>query len=86
MSLFPAMEGVPEIIGGKVFFKYPFVIVCFHFSSRCSFYLFSSYLGFSSGDKFHEEVFDILDREADNSDSLEVFLAFLSFLSFFFFY
>jgi tubulin gamma len=30
--------------------------------------------GFSQGQKFHEEVFDIIDREADGSDSLEGFV------------
>jgi len=28
--------------------------------------------GFSQGEKLSDEIFDILDREADNSDSLEV--------------
>ena len=30
--------------------------------------------GFSQGQKFYEEVFDIIDREADGSDSLEGFV------------
>jgi len=30
--------------------------------------------GFFQGEKFHEEVFDIIDREADGSDSLEGFV------------
>ncbi|XP_011197515.1 tubulin gamma-1 chain-like [Bactrocera neohumeralis] len=30
--------------------------------------------GFSQGEKLHEEVFDIIDREADGSDSLEGFV------------
>lgn len=30
--------------------------------------------GFSQGDKLHEEIFDIIDREADGSDSLEGFV------------
>lgn len=29
-------------------------------------------LGFAAGEKVHEEVMDMLDREADGSDSLEV--------------
>lgn len=28
--------------------------------------------GFSSGEKLHDEVMDMIDREADGSDSLEV--------------
>lgn len=28
--------------------------------------------GFSQGEKIHEDIFDIIDREADGSDSLEV--------------
>lgn len=31
--------------------------------------------GYGRGDKLHEEVFDIIDREAEGSDSLEVSLA-----------
>lgn len=30
--------------------------------------------GFSQGQKYYEEVFDIIDREADGSDSLEGFV------------
>ena len=30
--------------------------------------------GFSQGEKYHEEIFDIIDREADGSDSLEGFM------------
>eukprot|EP00041_Stephanoeca_diplocostata_P033222 m.1093225 g.1093225 ORF g.1093225 m.1093225 type:complete len:490 (+) comp24295_c0_seq3:261-1730(+) len=30
--------------------------------------------GFEQGEKFHEEIFDIIDREADGSDSLEGFM------------
>lgn len=30
--------------------------------------------GFSQGETLHEEVFDIIDREADGSDSLEGFV------------
>ena len=29
------------------------------------------------GEKLYEEVFDIIDREADGSDSLEVIIAFV---------
>jgi tubulin gamma len=28
--------------------------------------------GFYQGEKLYEEIFDIIDREADNGDSLEV--------------
>ena len=28
--------------------------------------------GFHQGEKLYEEIFDIIDREADNGDSLEV--------------
>lgn len=28
--------------------------------------------GYSQGEKLHEEIFDIIEREAENSDSLEV--------------
>lgn len=28
--------------------------------------------GYSQGEKLHEEIFDIIDREADGSESLEV--------------
>ena len=28
--------------------------------------------GYSQGEKIYEEIFDIIDREADGSDSLEV--------------
>lgn len=36
--------------------------------------------GYSQGERLHEEIFDIIDREADGSDSLEVsvFLLILS--------
>ena len=30
--------------------------------------------GFAQGKKYYEEVFDIIDREADGSDSLEGFI------------
>jgi tubulin gamma len=30
--------------------------------------------GFAQGEKYHEEIFDIIDREADGSDSLEGFM------------
>lgn len=33
--------------------------------------------GYGQGEKLHEEIFDIIDREADNSDSLEVKLFFI---------
>ena len=36
--------------------------------------LFSIFSGFAQGKKYYEEVFDIIDREADGSDSLEGFI------------
>ena len=35
---------------------------------------FSIFSGFAQGKKYYEEVFDIIDREADGSDSLEGFI------------
>jgi len=32
--------------------------------------------GFYQGEKLYEEIFDIIDREADNGDSLEVYIIF----------
>jgi len=37
--------------------------------------------GYHQGEKLQEEIFDILDREADGSDSLEVTILFLYFIS-----
>lgn len=37
--------------------------------------------GYGRGDKLHEEVFDIIDREAEGSDSLEVSLHDMQFMS-----
>ncbi len=32
------------------------------------------YIGYTEGEKCHDEIFEMLDREADGSDSLEGFL------------
>jgi hypothetical protein len=37
--------------------------------------------GFYQGEKLYEEIFDIIDREADNGDSLEVSYFVLKFFS-----
>jgi hypothetical protein len=43
--------------------------------------------GFYQGEKLYEEIFDIIDREADNGDSLEVnFIFRLFFFEIFYFY
>ena len=46
-------------------------LICVKLYSIISFSIFS---GFAQGKKYYEEVFDIIDREADGSDSLEGFI------------
>ena len=36
--------------------------------------IFVCFSGYAQGKKYYEEVFDIIDREADGSDSLEGFI------------
>ena len=36
--------------------------------------IFERFSGYAQGKKYYEEVFDIIDREADGSDSLEGFI------------
>ena len=48
-------------------------VIFVRFSGVNEYFLFL-FSGFAQGKKYYEEVFDIIDREADGSDSLEGFI------------